>query len=156
MHFILSTIKNIIAIVIIMMIVYIALRYAPFLRDQEWNPVSSISETSDINNLNSVPETQYNQQNEPYTIEDNDLIQNIPKSQIKNVFKIIDKQEFMAVSGLRRMGYNDDYIAGQRDDHFIIYKLGSDKIKVFNTEIDMEQELIRLKQHIPLKELDAY
>ena len=62
----------------------------------------------------------------------------------------------MAVSGLRRMGYNDDYIAGQRDDHFIIYKLGSDKIKVFNTEIEMEQELIRLKQHIPLKELNAY
>ena len=74
------------------------------LRDQEWNPVSSISETSDINNLNSVPETQYNQQNEPYTIEDNDLIQNIPKSQIKNVFKIIDKQEFMAVSGFKTNG----------------------------------------------------
>ena len=28
----------------------------------------------------------------------------------------------MSVSGIGRMGYNDKYLAGQRDDEFIIYK----------------------------------
>ena len=32
----------------------------------------------------------------------------------------------MAVSGLGRMGYNENYIAGQRNDEFI-YKFGSDQ-----------------------------
>ena len=35
----------------------------------------------------------------------------------------------MEVSGIVRMGYNDNYIVGQRDNEFIIYKFGSDTIK---------------------------
>lgn len=38
-----------------------------------------------------------------YVLEDNDILQNIPASQTRNVFKYIDKKEFMAVSGLGRM-----------------------------------------------------
>ena len=45
-----------------------------------------------------------------YVLEDNDILQNIPASQTRNVFKYIDKKEFMAVSGLGRMGYNENYI----------------------------------------------
>ena len=35
----------------------------------------------------------------------------------------------MSVSGIGRMGYNDEYLAGQRGDEFIIYKFGSDSIQ---------------------------
>ena len=91
-----------------------------------------------------------------YTIEENHLLQNIPASQTKNVFKFIDKKEFMEVSGIVRMGYNDNYIVGQRDNEFIIYKFGSDTIKVFTTEIEMEQELNRLGQSITLKPQNEY
>ena len=83
-------------------------------------------------------------------LEDNDILQNIPASQTRNVFKYIDKKEFMAVSGLGRMGYNENYIAG-RNDEFIIYKFGSDQIKVYRTEIEMEQDLNALGQYIELK-----
>lgn len=54
------------------------------------------------------------------------------------------------------MGYNDNYIVGQRDNEFIIYKFGSDTIKVFSTEIEMEQELNRLGQSITLKPQNEY
>ena len=57
----------------------------------------------------------------------------------------------MAVSGLGRMGYNENYIAGQRNDEFIIYKFGW--IKVYRTEIEMEQDLNALGQYIELKPL---
>ena len=62
----------------------------------------------------------------------------------------------MAVSGLGRMGYNENYIVGQRNDEFIIYKFGSDQIKVYRTEIEMEQDLNALGQYIELKPFDAY
>ena len=39
---------------------------------------------------------------------------------------MIDKAEFMSVSGLERMGFNDEYLAGQQGDEFIIYKFGDD------------------------------
>ncbi|MDU2137741.1 MAG: DUF4930 domain-containing protein, partial [Staphylococcus warneri] len=41
MRFIFSIIKNIIAVIAILIIIYIALKYAPFLRDQEWNPIGN-------------------------------------------------------------------------------------------------------------------
>ena len=52
--------------------------------------------------------------------------------------------------------YNENYIVGQRDNEFIIYKFGSDTIKVFSTEIEMEQELNRLGQSITLKPQNEY
>lgn len=45
---------------------------------------------------------------------------------------------------------------GQRNDEFIIYKFGSDQIKVYRTEIEMEQDLNALGQYIELKPFDAY
>lgn len=151
-----SIFKNIVAVIAILSIVYFALKYAPFLREQDWNP------------MNQPPNNQFellpsNQTSTPvltngksYTIEENRLLQNIPASQTKNVFKFIDKKEFMEVSGIVRMGYNDNYIVGQRDNEFIIYKFGSDTIKVFSTEIEMEQELNRLGQSITLKPQNEY
>ncbi|MCI2898544.1 DUF4930 family protein [Staphylococcus hominis] len=156
MRMVFSIFKNIVAVIAILSIVYFALKYAPFLREQDWNP------------MNQPPNNQFellpsNQTSTPvltngksYTIEENRLLQNIPASQTKNVFKFIDKKEFMEVSGIVRMGYNDNYIVGQRDNEFIIYKFGSDTIKVFSTEIEMEQELNRLGQSITLKPRNEY
>lgn len=42
MRLIFSMIKNIIAVIAIVIIVYIALKYAPFLKEQDWNPVNHI------------------------------------------------------------------------------------------------------------------
>ena len=54
---------------------------------------------------------------------------------------MIDKQEFMAVSGMNRMAYNDQYIIGQRGDEFILYKFGDESMRVYNTEFEMQQDL---------------
>lgn len=153
---ILSILKNIIAVIAILSIVYFALKYAPFLREQDWNPVNQ-----PLSNQFGPPPSDQTSMPVPtngksYVIEENNLLQNIPASQTRNVFKFIDKKEFMEVSGLGRMGYNDNYIAGQRDNEFIIYKFGSDTIKVFSTEIEMEQELNRLGQSITLKPQNEY
>ena len=43
MRFIFSIVKNIVVVLAIIAIIYIALKYAPFLRDQEWNPLSDTS-----------------------------------------------------------------------------------------------------------------
>lgn len=157
MRLIFSLVKNIFAIFIIIVIIYIALKYAPFLRDQEWNPVNNVSDynNGEMQVDSRLPRNeQVNQYG--YTLQNNDLLRNIPKSQVRNVFQLLNKQEFMRVSGISRMGYNDEYLAGQRDDYFIIYKFGSDKIRVYNTEIEMQNDLMRLGQSIPLKGLDAY
>ncbi|HHP7502660.1 TPA: DUF4930 family protein, partial [Staphylococcus aureus] len=113
MRLIFSMIKNIIAVIAIVIIVYIALKYAPFLKEQDWNPVNH-----DDDQTNQVTQPANDAQHvyvsgEKYALKENDLIKNVPLSQIKNVFKMIDKQEFMAVSGMNRMAYNDQYIIGQ-------------------------------------------
>lgn len=153
---VLSIFKNIVAVIAILSIVYFALKYAPFLREQDWNPMNQPPN----NQFELLPSNQASTSvptnGKSYTIEENHLLQNIPASQTKNVFKFIDKKEFMEVSGIVRMGYNDNYIVGQRDNEFIIYKFGSDTIKVFSTEIEMEQELNRLGQSITLKPQNEY
>lgn len=151
-----SIFKNIVAVIAILSIVYFALKYAPFLREQDWNPMNQpLSNQFELlpSNQTSTP---VSTNGKSYTIEENNLLQNIPASQTKNVFKFIDKKEFMEVSGIVRMGYNENYIVGQRDNEFIIYKFGSDTIKVFSTEIEMEQELNRLGQSITLKPQNEY
>ncbi len=45
---------------------------------------------------------------------------------------MIDKQEFMAVSGMNRMAYNDQYIIGQRGDEFILYRSKMMHITILN------------------------
>ena len=47
-------------------------------------------------------------------------------------------------------------LQGKRDDEFIIYKFGSDSIRVYKTEFEMQQDLNKLGQHIELKPADAY
>ena len=123
-----SIFKNIVAVIAILSIVYFALKYAPFLREQDWNPMNQpLSNQFEFlpSNQTSTPVPT---NGKSYTIEENNLLQNIPASQTKNVFKFIDKKEFMEVSGIVRMGYNDNYIVGQRDNEFIIYKLGTEVI----------------------------
>ena len=148
MRFIFSIVKNIIAVLAIIAIIYIALKYAPFLRDQEWNPLhestnyiqQNMHDTPANNRLPAQP-----QNGKSYSLKENDIINNV-----------IDKKEFMSVSGIGRMGYNNKYLAGQRGDEFIIYKFGSDSIRVYNTEFEMQQDLNKLGQHIELKPSEAF
>ncbi|MDQ7158233.1 DUF4930 family protein [Staphylococcus warneri] len=156
MRFIFSIIKNIIAVIAILIIIYIALKYAPFLRDKEWNPISNPPNQTEQNMDNPNNNTKQPQHGKRYSIEDNDIIKNVPTSQIKNVFNMINKKEFMSVSGIGRMGYNDEYLAGQRGDEFIIYKFGSDSIRVYNNEFEMQQDLHELGQNIELKNEQAF
>ncbi|HED5972579.1 TPA: DUF4930 family protein [Staphylococcus aureus] len=156
MRLIFSMIKNIIAVIAIVIIVYIALKYAPFLKEQDWNPVNQ-----DNDQMNQVTQPTNDAQHvyvsgEKYSLKENDLIKNVPLSQIKNVFKMIDKQEFMAVSGMNRMAYNDQYIIGQRGDEFILYKFGDESMRVYNTEFEMQQDLNELGQNLQLKSENAY
>ena len=148
MRLIFSMIKNIIAVIAIVIIVYIALKYAPFLKEQDWNPVNH-----DNDQMNQVTQPTNDAQ---HSLKENDLIKNVPLSQIKNVFKMIDKQEFMAVSGMNRMAYNDQYIIGQRGDEFILYKFGDESMRVYNTEFEMQQDLNELGQNLQLKPENAY
>ncbi|HDE3722299.1 TPA: DUF4930 family protein [Staphylococcus aureus] len=156
MRLIFSMIKNIIAVIAIVIIVYIALKYAPFLKEQDWNPVNHDDEQT-----NQVTQPANDAQHvyvsgEKYALKENDLIKNVSLSQIKNVFKMIDKQEFMAVSGMNRMAYNDQYIIGQRGDEFILYKFGDESMRVYNTEFEMQQDLNELGQNLQLKPENAY
>lgn len=156
MRLIFSMIKNIIAVIAIVIIVYIALKYAPFLKEQDWNPVNH-----DHDQMNQVTQPTNDAQHvyvsgEKYSLKENDLIKNVPLSQIKNVFKMIDKLEFMAVSGMNRMAYNDQYIIGQRGDEFILYKFGDESMRVYNTEFEMQQDLNELGQNLQLKPENAY
>ncbi|MEP9852193.1 DUF4930 family protein [Staphylococcus aureus] len=151
MRFIFSIVKNVIAVIAIVVIVIFALKYAPFLKDQEWNPVHDNKPT-----MNNSAQERTLTGGKPYSVEDNDILNNVPFSQTKNVFDWIDKKEFMSVSGLERMGYNDEYLAGQRGDEFIIYEFGSDSIHVYKTEIEMEQDLNQLGIDLRLQPKSNY
>ncbi|EHM73287.1 hypothetical protein HMPREF9956_1340, partial [Staphylococcus epidermidis 14.1.R1.SE] len=90
MRYIFSVIKNIIAVLAIILIIYIALQHAPFLKNQEWNPLNDMNnhhqnitqKASQKNNtLYSQPSN-----DKSYILKDNDIINNVPASQIKTVF----------------------------------------------------------------------
>lgn len=91
-----------------------------------------------------------------YTLEDNVLFRNIPLSQVKNAFNFMDKQEFMDVSGLTRMGYNDEYLIGQRGSDFIMYRFGENKVSVFQSENDLYYALSERQQSIDMKDKSFY
>lgn len=91
-----------------------------------------------------------------YTLEDNVLFRNIPLSQVKNAFNFMDKQEFMDVSGLTRMGYNDEYLIGQRGSDFIMYRFGENKLSVFQSENDLYLALSERQQSIDMKDKSFY
>ncbi len=151
MRFIFSIIKNIIAIIAIIVIVFFALKYAPFLKDQDWNPIHN-----DESSLNNSANKGHLTGGQRYSVEDNDILNNVPLGQTKNMFNWIDKREFMSVTGIERMGYNETYLAGQRGDEFIIYKFGSESMRVYKTEIEMNQDLNQLGEHIELKPASNY
>lgn len=91
-----------------------------------------------------------------YTLEDNVLFRNIPLSQVKNAFNFMDKQEFMDVSGLTRMGYNDENLIGQRGSDFIMYRFGENKVSVFQSENDLYHALSERQQSIDMKDKSFY
>ncbi|UBH14586.1 DUF4930 family protein [Macrococcus armenti] len=97
-----------------------------------------------------------NQAAATYTLEDNALFRNIPLSQVKTAFNFMDKSEFMAVSGLSLMGYNDKYLAGKRGEQYILYKFGESQVLVFNDESSLQQALLDKNQHIELKDISSY
>lgn len=145
-----SIVKNIMAISAIVMIAYFALKYAPFLKDKDWNPVH----TEEAIQMNA-PEAQY-QDGKPYHVTDNTILKNMPSSQTDKIFKWLDKQEFMEVSGLSRLGYNGTYLIGQRGDSFIMYRFGDDDMRIYATEIELDQDLRALGQVIQMKPMEAY
>lgn len=91
-----------------------------------------------------------------YDLEDNALFSNIPLSQVKNAFNFMDKKEFMAVSGLNLMGYNDEYLAGKRGDDYILYRFGERQVLVFPDEYTLNQALTERNQRIDLKDISSY
>lgn len=91
-----------------------------------------------------------------YDLEDNALFSNIPLSQVKNAFNFMDKKEFMAVSGLNLMGYNDEYLAGKRGDDYILYRFGERQVLVFPDEYALNQALTERNQRIDLKDISSY
>ncbi|WP_170234520.1 DUF4930 family protein [Macrococcus equipercicus] len=91
-----------------------------------------------------------------YSLEDNKLFRNIPLTQVKNIFNFMDKQEFMAVSGLSRIGYNDDYLIAERGSDYLLYRFGDKNITLFQSEQDLQNQLKALGQQISLQEKSAY
>ncbi|MGN5894546.1 DUF4930 family protein [Staphylococcus simulans] len=148
MRFLFNIIKNIIAVGCIIVIVFFALKYAPFLKEQEWNPISNKTTYSSYQGGN-VPIEDF-KPGQRYVVEKNDILNNMPASQTKNIFNILNKEEFMDVSGLSRMGYNDNYLIGQRGNQFIMYKFGSDELRIYAMEIELHQDLQAMQQNIQM------
>lgn len=148
MRFLFNIIKNIIAVGCIIVIVFFALKYAPFLKEQEWNPISNKTTYSSYQGGN-VPIEDF-KPGQRYVVEKNDILNNMPASQTKNIFNILNKEEFMDVSGLSRMGYNENYLIGQRGNQFIMYKFGSDELRIYATEIELHQDLQAMQQNIQM------
>lgn len=106
----------------------------------------------------TTPQTQTSNDRDAdaYDLEDNALFSNIPLSQVKNAFNFMDKKEFMAVSGLNLMGYNDEYLAGKRGDDYILYRFGERQVLVFPDEYALNQALTERNQRIDLKDISSY
>lgn len=142
MKFIFRMIRNIILLLIVAAIALTIWLKGPF-HGNTTEETSTMQTTEDSN-------TQH------YSLEDNALFKNIPLGQVKNVFNLMDKQEFMDVSGLSRMGYNDDYLIGQRNNDFILYHFGDKSVTVFPTEDDLMNELYARNQQLTLQEKSAF
>lgn len=106
----------------------------------------------------TTPQTQTSNDHDAvaYDLEDNALFSNIPLSQVKNAFNFMDKKEFMAVSGLNLMGYNDEYLAGKRGDDYILYRFGERQVLVFPDEYTLNQALTERNQQIDLKDISSF
>ncbi|QUR95350.1 DUF4930 family protein [Macrococcoides canis] len=130
-----GTIKLLLIVTVCIMI-YLIIQFNPFMTPQ----------TQTSNDRDAVA----------YDLEDNALFSNIPLSQVKNAFNFMDKKEFMAVSGLNLMGYNDEYLAGKRGDDYILYRFGERQVLVFPDEYALNQALTERNQRIDLKDISSY
>lgn len=106
--------------------------------------------------LNNSKRIQSSNTSGTYTVEDNTLLKNIPPSQIKNAFNLMDKSEFMSVMGLTRMGYNDTYLIGERSGQFILYRFGEKDMQIYQDKYSLNMQLEYLGQQITFKTKDAY
>ncbi len=140
-------IRNLLALLAIVIIVVIVYRNVPAISDLNPFDNSDNQETEEI-----APQ----RANATYEVEDNPLLQNVPLSQTKHAFKWINKSEFMDVSGLERMGYDDDYVAGQRGTEYILYKFGESKMYVYQTEQDLINDLSEMNSDIKLLPKTSY
>ncbi|WZE72308.2 DUF4930 family protein [Macrococcus sp. CCM 2573] len=132
----LKGIIKLILIVTICIMIYLIIQLNPFTN----SPNQPVSESDAVT----------------YNLEDNALFRNIPLSQVKNAFNFMDKQEFMAVSGLTLMGYNDEYLAGKRGNDYILYRFGEQQVFVFPDEYTLNQALTERSQRIELKDISSY
>lgn len=132
----LKGIIKLILIVTVCIMIYLIIQLNPFTN----SPNQSCSESDAVT----------------YNLEDNALFRNIPLSQVKNAFNFMDKQEFMAVSGLTLMGYNDEYLAGKRGNDYILYRFGEQQVFVFPDEYTLNQALTERSQRIELKDISSY
>ncbi len=140
-------IRNLLALLAIVIIIVIVYRNVPAISDLNPFDHSSDQETGEMSPQRA---------NSTYTIEDNPLLQNVPLAQTKQAFKWINKSEFMDVSGLERMGYDEDYVAGQRGTEYILYKFGEPKMYVYQTEQDLINDLSEMNSNIKLLPKTAY
>jgi len=140
-------IRNLLALLAIVIIIVIVYRNVPAMSDL--NPF-------DHSNEQTTEEMAPQHANATYKIEDNPLLQNVPLGQTKQAFNWINKSEFMDVSGLERMGYDDNYVAGQRGTEYILYKFGEPKMYVYQTEQDLMNDLSAMHSNIELLPKTAY
>lgn len=124
---------------IVFVMVYFVIQTNPFKQQN-----NDVLETSNVNNAST------------FTLENNALFSNIPRSQVKNVFKFMDKKEFMDVSGLTLMGYNEDYLIGQRGTDYIMYPFGAGQVYVFKNESDLNQALNERNVSIHMQDRSFY
>lgn len=140
-------IRNLLALLAIVIIIFIAYKNIP-----EINQLNPFNNNNEQTSENIKP----TRANATYTVEDNPLLQNVPLGQSKQAFKWINKREFMEVSGLERMGYNDDYVAGQRSTEYILYKFGDPQMYVYQTEQDLVNDLNEMNIDIELLSKESY
>ncbi|WP_323704641.1 DUF4930 family protein [Mammaliicoccus sp. Dog046] len=147
MRWLFRLIRNLLALVMIIILIVIVYKNVPAI--SELNP---FDHSSDKNTESVAPQ----RANSTYTVEDNPLLQNVPLGQTKQAFKWISKSEFMDVSGLERMGYDDNYVAGQRGTEYILYKFGEPKMYVYQTEQDLLNDLQEMNSNIKLLPKTSY
>ncbi|MTV22377.1 DUF4930 family protein [Staphylococcus delphini] len=152
MRIIKSLVKLFMMIVLLIALVFAALKFVPNLKNEPWNPVGNkevYQVTDDEGYLVPLNGRHYIQS-------ENDIFRNIPKSQMRNVFNWIDKYEFMQVNEMTRMGYDQEFLIAERDTQFILYRFGDDTMRVYTTEHDLYYDLNQLGASIQMKPLSAY
>lgn len=131
--------------------IYLVLKHVPVINEAQWNPLNTYSQQN-------IDEEGYNipPQGKRYAIEDNEILRNVPPTQARHFFNWIDKYEFMQVNSFSRMGYDKKYLIAERDTQYVMYKFGSNKVRVYTTEHDLYYDLNQLGHHIEMHPLQTY